>query len=151
MLLITFYREIYEAKVGTFGLYMKMIEVVGCMLYITMIIHLLAWCSIYLGFKDIAQDPYCLDLFQVTELPPCLSNLDNQRAWLGRSIEWFVIEIFVFLFYTLTMLILMAKSRFATIGMDQSGQFEPYYLQRVVNQIISNIPFERYSKKEKFV
>lgn len=85
------------------------------------------------------------------EIPSCITEHKLSSQWLGNSIHWMLIEIIVFANYTSTLLILMFKSRFDTIGMDQSGQFEPYYLQRMINHIISRIPFEKFRNKNKFV
>ena len=62
-----------------------------------------------------------------------------------------LIELLIFAFYTFTLLILMFKSRFSTIGQDQSGQFEPYFIGKIVNEIIKSIPFEKFKNKDKFV
>ena len=84
-------------------------------------------------------------------MPPCVQNHHDAKKWLANSVEWMQIECLVFAFYTATLLILMFKSRFSTIGMDQSGQFEPFYIQKMMNEIISNIPFRSYRNKTKFV
>jgi len=48
-------------------------------------------------------------------------------------IDWFFIEILVFMAYILTLVILMGKSRFYSVGMDNSKIFEPTYMDRMAN------------------
>ena len=84
-------------------------------------------------------------------MPTCISDEKVVSQWMGTSVDWMLIEIILFANYTATLLILMAKSRFDTIGMDQSGQFEPYYLQLMMNYILSEIPYEKFKNKAKFV
>lgn len=53
--------------------------------------------------------------------------------------EWVIIEIFVFWFFLFTMLFTMIKSRFVSVGMDNSDQFEDMQMSFMVNKIIKNI------------
>ena len=48
----------------------------------------------------------------------------------------------MYLFYLLTMLLLLAKSRCMNIGVDVSYQFEPEYMSRMANLIIQNIDLD---------
>ena len=75
---ITGYREIYEAKVGTFGMMMKIVEVPGMIMNVALVIVELQLCSLYLGFKELdVKDPFCEIMFRVhrmDEIPPCITN-----------------------------------------------------------------------------
>ena len=122
---ITFYREIFDATQGNFGLIMKIIEVIGTMTYIGMMINSFQFCTVYLGFKTIdIKDPFLKQFLNVggmNVIPECIIDRNLAKSWLGNSIEWMLIGDIVFGTYTATLIILMLKSRFDTIGMDQSG------------------------------
>lgn len=60
----------------------------------------------------------------------------------GSALEWMSIEILVFVWYAISMIFLMAKSRFIVVGIDQSGQFEPIYIKYMMNEIISCLSFK---------
>lgn len=51
--MITFYREIYEAKVGFIGSLMRFMEVLATMTYMVMITQATLRCVIYLSFDTI--------------------------------------------------------------------------------------------------
>jgi len=65
-------------------------------------------------------------------------------------------EIIVFTFYGMTMVILLIKSKFVTIGIDSSYQFEPAYMSYLANRIVYNINFDMkmnirsYDETEKY-
>ena len=61
-------------------------------------------------------------------------------------------EIVIFMFFILTMIMLMAKSRFKAVGIDNTHQFEPAYMSKLVDKIINHINFdfvEKYNSKSK--
>ena len=51
-------------------------------------------------------------------------------------------EVIVYLFYMMTMLIMLTKSRFVNIGVDCSYQFEPEYMSMMANYIIDHIDMD---------
>lgn len=55
--------------------------------------------------------------------------------------EWLIVEIAIFGFFLMTMLLTMFKSRFWKVGMDNSGQFEDTNMSYLCNRIIKNIDF----------
>jgi hypothetical protein len=57
----------------------------------------------------------------------------------GTSTEWIVIEMLVFGFFIITMLLLLIKSRYRKIGIDNSGQFEPLYMKYLVDNITNSV------------
>ena len=71
-----------------------------------------------------------------------LIKLDEIHKWTGGSIEWIVMEFIVYSVYMLTMVILLIKSRWIKIGVDQTKQFEPTYMSMMANAIISAMKFE---------
>ena len=64
------------------------------------------------------------------------------KTWAGNTIEWFYFEALIYLTYLGTMMLLLIKSRFSRVGVDQSGQFEPVYLQKMIDMIALNIDFK---------
>ena len=66
-------------------------------------------------------------------------SLNTIHQWSGGSIEWLVMEFMVYCLYVFTLFILILKSRFCKIGIDQSYQFEPTYLAYMANKIIDNL------------
>ena len=86
-------------------------------------------------------------MFDTELFPKCISNPTIRPKVLGRILEWYVIEITVFFAYLFTMLLLMVKSRFKLVGVDQSAQFESFYMSKMANYIINKINFEKHKKK----
>ena len=66
-------------------------------------------------------------------------SLQNALKYEGQVAEWLVIEIMIFTYFTVTMLIIMAKSRFISVGTDNTSQFEPLYMSYMVKRIVSYI------------
>ena len=144
-----FYREIFEANVGSFGCAMRFVEVVLTLFYIALMVRLLNFVIIYLGFHPkVVDDAYSHSMFKTREdhdLPDCLLDKEKRDLWAGTALQWFLIEIVIFLNYLATMIFLLMKSRITVVGMDQSGQFEPFYQSLMANRIIQGINFNRFS------
>ena len=76
------------------------------------------------------------------EQPQFFTDEAMMYEWAGRSIPWFLMEVLIFVFYGSTMVILLIKSRFVTVGIDSSYQFEPVYMQKMANMIAENIDLD---------
>lgn len=50
--------------------------------------------------------------------PKCATDKSLQYQWAGNTPAWFLIEVAVFIFYIISMVILMIKSRFVQVGID---------------------------------
>lgn len=61
-----------------------------------------------------------------------------------------MIEVIVFFSYTITMMLLMFKSRFMAIGIDQTRQFEEPYLAKMITKIAFAVDFDFYEKKRSY-
>lgn len=72
------------------------------------------------------------------------------RKWAGNAPAWFCIEIAIFIFYIVSMLILMIKSRFIQVGIDQSYQFEDVYMCKLITRICKSINFDIHQKSRTF-
>lgn len=69
---------------------------------------------------------------------------------MGTSQTWFNLEIGVTLIYTFTMLLMLIKSRFMTVGIDQKDQFNPFYMSLMINRICEEIDFDLLQTKRTF-
>ena len=110
--LVCFYREVYEAKVSRFGNFMRLNEILSVILNMGLTIQIM---NIFLtldhfGYENL-KDNY----------PPCAREYDQFILWAGNSKAWLMIEISVFAFYVITFVVLMIKSRFFRVGIDQKG------------------------------
>lgn len=56
----------------------------------------------------------------------------------------------MFVFYVATMVIVMFRSRFQKIGIDQTSQFEPFYMNKMVDKIANSIDFDFLQEKRSF-
>ena len=52
--------------------------------------------------------------------PSSLSDKEIIEQWSGKVHEWFVIEVVIFFYYGLTLIILLIKGKFIAIGIDSS-------------------------------
>ena len=69
----------------------------------------------------------------------------------GKAMEWLVIEALVFGFFLVTMLFTMIKSRFMSVGMDNSNQFESTQMSFMVNKIVKNIDLDVANDEQYYV
>ena len=51
----------------------------------------------------------------------------------GKSLEWILMELVVLVFFLMTMVIIMIKSRFTKVGIDNSQLFEALYMCKMAN------------------
>lgn len=72
------------------------------------------------------------------------------QSFQGRTFEWFIIEIMVYILYLFTLVTIMAKSRFSTVGMDNSDQFEKLKMSFMINKVIQSIDLTAYKNPEEF-
>lgn len=75
-------------------------------------------------------------------VPECFLSSYKQNNWAGHMIDWFLIEFLVFMAYNTTLVLLMGKSRFYSVGLDNSKMFEPTYMDRMSNLIASMIQID---------
>jgi len=59
------------------------------------------------------------EAFEILQ-PRYFREKDDIEIWGGKAKEWFVMEIAVFFFYGFTLIILLIKGKFVTIGIDSS-------------------------------
>ena len=75
------------------------------------------------------------------KIPECFYDEHARLEVFGGSKEWIIFELIVAFSFIFTMVLLMMKSRFINIGIDNSYQFEPIYMSYMVNRIINHIEF----------
>lgn len=61
------------------------------------------------------------------------------RSWSGTVIAFSMIEVMIYFSFILTMIILLIKARFQSIGVDNTEQFEETYLSYLLNEIITKL------------
>ena len=125
--ILNIYREIFETKLGTIGQIMRATELLCITASLTLIIMAMA---IFFDFILIIDNP------DPQSLRKCLSDREIREQWTGTAIEWLIIEITVWGSFLTTMFLLMLKSRFTKVGIDQSKQFERQMMCLLVNKII---------------
>ena len=95
---------------------MRFLEIFGVLYQIGQIIQLIdAWLEI---------EAFSLD--GSVMMPMCATNTEVQIKGLRGAQPWFFLEIAVLCVYTMTMLILLVKSRFVQVGIDQDDQFDQF-------------------------
>ena len=67
----------------------------------------------------------------------------------GMSLEWILMELVVYVFFLITMIVIMVKSRFTKVGIDNSQQFESLYMSKMANKICDNIEMKIGDDREK--
>ena len=125
---------------------MRMFEIFSTPVYMGTILYSLELVSIIL-VREYTSDPIA-DQPSVDTTPSQLksslflfdkcSRSDFHR-FQGQTFEWLLIELSVYFYHIMTMILTMIKSRFMTIGMDNTEQFESLRLSMVVNKIVSYI------------
>ena len=111
-----------------FGNIMRGMEILGVVAYFGYIMTVLYYFTLWFELTD-GNDSKVRD----ANRPDCLVYKSKFKEWSFNSLEWMIIELMVFVFYLTTMIILLIKSRFTKVGVDQSGQFEPIYLQKMID------------------
>ena len=111
---------------------MRFVEVSAMFYYIFTIIeanlHFFAWSRFFFDKTSDALASYGVDsdhLLLIQKMETFYKNeqfhdLLTIKKWSGNSIEWFQMEIIVFWCYQLTLILLLIKSRFMKVGVDQS-------------------------------
>ena len=60
-------------------------------------------------------------IFNDVDIPKCITDQGINISVTNNAIHWLFIEILVAILYLFTMMLLMLKSRYTLIGIDQSG------------------------------
>ena len=144
--LATFYREIFSSKTDLFGQFMRIMEIVCIPLYLACIlsgIQHLTTIMIRFQTKDEKNNKFLsgrIGCDCISCERKCL--LKDFEKFGGKFQEWLIVEVMVFFFFILTMLIIMCKSRFMKVGTDNTTQFDKAYMAELANLIMkSTDPF----------
>ena len=126
-ILICLYRELFEVRIGTIGGVMRFLEVIGVYLYLGAIIMSLTQFSFWMyQLSDSSLKLYApianWDAMRIVlhHKPQCMVNRGILTEWAGGTMYWFICEIIVHMTYVSTLIILMAKSRFFSVGIDNT-------------------------------
>jgi len=117
------YREIFSAQTDMFGQFMRLVEV-GCIpVYLFQVlssIELLSIAMIRQETTDPTKNDYIIGNPKKRDyLVQCTRG--EFATFQGTAMEWLIIEVLVFGFFLITMLYTMCKSRFISVGMDNSN------------------------------
>ena len=142
------YREIYEAKINTVGQIMRFVETFAVLVQIKILLGCLHEILKLKNF-DIELTDYVKSVLTAYNLkqPLCLKSEDDIHKFGGRSTDWFAMEVITFFMYLITMTLYMIKSRFMSVGVNQSTQFEPLYMSYMAQKLIENINFHHIKHK----
>ena len=158
----TTYREMYSAKTDLFGQLMRIIEVICIPILFTAILTAIELVTLDLvrmfsPEKIADESPRTLDkdadISDYSQGELYLMDKCSRKDWLkfqGCSFEWMMIELLVFSTFLFTMILLMLKSRFSKIGIDNSGQFEPVYMRILAQKIADSIPIQTTEIADQF-
>jgi len=124
--LVCFYREIFLTKVGLMGGIMKSLELFGIYFYFAGIVNSLAMFSFWMYELPKSEMFEYLNSDETTSLalaykrPSCFEDKKLMKQWAGGSIDWVICEIVIFISYVSTLILLIIKSRFFGVGIDQT-------------------------------
>lgn len=148
------YREIFNAQTDMFGQFMRLVEVACIPVYLYQILSAIELLSVAIIRLETAHpfNPYILGRAkQVGEIEYAKRCTKEEfQAFSGSAMEWLIIEVLVFGFFLITMLFTMCKSRFISVGMDNSDQFEDAQMSFMVNKIIKNINLNDHAEPEAY-
>ena len=149
-----FYREVFTGSISKSGQFMRIVEIICLVCYLGTILKALEAVSLIL-VREHTEDPVAeMDPISHEEYKDLLSSENVKKStkflamqcsrsdfqsFQGRTFEWIIIEISVYIFFLATLIITMAKSRFMGVGMDNSDQFEPLKMSFMIKQIIKSI------------
>lgn len=143
------YREIYSAQTSMLGQFMRLAEITCIPLYLYQLLMSVELLSLAMIRQETTNptNPYVANKCSLTDF----------NLFIGTTVEWLIIEVLVFGFFVFTMFLTMIKSRFISVGMDNSDQFDDAYMQILANQIIKNVSLDMpnveayYINKERLV
>ena len=130
----TIYREIFTAKTNLFGQIMRIMEIFSIPLYIYGILKSLEHIELNLIRINTLSPLADLGVMEAMNLNATGKLVINQnkkflldkcslsdaKQFSGKTLEWLLVEVAVFTFFILTMVITMFKSRCFKVGMDNS-------------------------------
>ena len=111
-----------------------------CIFYYT------TWVILHNNFEVVSNSigelsDHTLHAFKL-QFPESLTENKHLLLWSGNTLEWCKIEILIFMFYLMTFMMMLIKSRIINIGVDVSYLFEPLYMSLIVNRIIESIDMD---------
>lgn len=157
-------REIYSSKTDLFGQALRIIEIFCIPIYMSVIFASLEWLEVIMVREAALMTEEILKRNLIVQKLPehqtdevltkgyqflalkCFKSDAVQFG--GRVREFLWLEVWVFMFFMLTMLALMIKSRFMPVGVDNSNQFAQEYMSLMAEKITYQIDVKSKSPKE---
>lgn len=97
----------------------------------------------YLQQHLILEGPKTLEGYrQMGIVPQCMNSPAELKNIRGHSLEWFLLEIAIFVTYQITMLFLMVKHRIIAMMNSDDKQFNSVYMSLMCNEICRSVPLE---------
>jgi len=143
-------REVFASKTTFFGQVLRIIEIVCIPIYMACIFSSTEWITVIMVREAQFMDENILKSQKVGNLPEFITDKvltpgfqflalrcyrSESIKFSGRIREFLWIEIFIYMFFMLTMFLLMIKSRFYSISVDNSYQFEEEYMSLLAERI----------------
>lgn len=109
------YKEMFRSNVGTFGLMIRFIDVI--LMIVTMVTYIIA---IKIEVDYFEYEKFVKQIYEPQYIRPCFSQYSNELEVFGSTRYYLIIEVLVFILFTITLPILLCKSRCFNIGVDNS-------------------------------
>lgn len=97
---------------------MRLVEIATIPIYLYQILGCIELLTIAMIRQD-TLDPFNVYIYG-NEKYPKKCTLEEFNTFQGRAFEWLIIEVLVFGFFLSTMFLTLVKSRFWSVGMDNS-------------------------------
>lgn len=134
---IQLYLETFEAIQNYTTRVITALQVFGMFWYLIQTFYLCEVCIRWLNiFNHRVVDGY----HELGLVPLCFSSDKNIYRFSGFTMQWQIIEIFLFTNFLITMFLLILRARFMNLRQDYLVYFRPEYLAMTINQILGNLP-----------
>ena len=110
------YREMFDTVLGTKAQLLILLECFCMMSYFLTMVEGLENIAIFQYWhhqKETYPD-------KIAEFPQCFIDDEMLRAWSGTVIAYSMIEVMIYFSFIFTMIILLIRARFSSIGVDNS-------------------------------
>lgn len=153
----------YSAKTDLFAQIMRIVEIFCIPLHLLNILFSVELITVIL-IREFTDDPIADMKPRPTYTAAEMKDLSKTALFLmdkcaksdfqalgGQVFEWMIIEVSVYMFFIMTHLILMIKSRFIMVGMDNSEQFEPSNMTLIAKKITKLINYKMDNAQDFYI
>ena len=86
--------------------------------------------------------------YELGLIPKCFDSEENIFKFQGFTLQWMIMEIFLFCNFLVTMFWLIARSAFMNLRSDYLTYFRPEFLAMTLNTIVDELPIKTTKDKE---